>query len=170
MINDILFQSLSSFQFFDFNGTAATFFKLDFSKSLKENEYSTEKMAKKLSSYRHIDEDRNPFDDVYEDHAVAEEDLDVEEGGEAYDEDIKLEEPVDGENGIAVDEAQDNNENLYWMPPRDWTFNYNAGDATITANTVETQEIIDRLNEQLLGTTVVANNAATTVATDNAHA
>lgn len=40
MINDILFQSLCSFQFLNFNNTAAEYFKIDFSKQLKENEFS----------------------------------------------------------------------------------------------------------------------------------
>ena len=40
VINDILFQSLCSFQFLNFNNTAAEYFKIDFSKQLKENEFS----------------------------------------------------------------------------------------------------------------------------------
>ena len=40
VINDILFQSLSSFQFFNFNNAAAEYFNIDFSKQLKENEFS----------------------------------------------------------------------------------------------------------------------------------
>lgn len=48
MINDILFQSLCPFQFLNFNSTASEYFNIDFSKQLKENEFSSNgEMAKK---------------------------------------------------------------------------------------------------------------------------
>ena len=61
MINDILFQSLNSFQFFHFNDTASSFFKIDFSKMLKENEYVADSFEKKMKA--HAFTYNNPFDD-----------------------------------------------------------------------------------------------------------
>jgi len=61
MINDILFQSLNSFQFFHFNDTASSFFKVDFSKILKENEYVADSFEKKMKA--HAFTYNNPFDD-----------------------------------------------------------------------------------------------------------
>jgi Icc-related predicted phosphoesterase len=50
-INDILFQSLNSFQFFHCNHTISSFFKVNFSKSLKENEYVSDSFGKKIEEY-----------------------------------------------------------------------------------------------------------------------
>lgn len=54
MINDILFQSLNPFQFFHFNDTASSFFKVDFSKMLKENEYVADSFEKNECTCIHI--------------------------------------------------------------------------------------------------------------------
>ena len=88
VINDILFQSLCPFQFFNFNNTAADYFNIDFSKQLKENEFSSNgEMAKKsfnFSSRTMIDRDifADPFADAddREELEEIEEDEPVEEG------------------------------------------------------------------------------------------
>lgn len=77
MINDILFQSLNPFQFFHFNDTASSFFKVDFSKMLKENEYVADSFEKKMKAHAFTYND--PFDDEniveqMEDEEMIEED------------------------------------------------------------------------------------------------
>ena len=84
MINDILFQSLNSFQFFHFNDTASSFFKIDFSKMLKENEYVADSFEKKITAHAFTYND--PFadediGDAMEDEEMIDEENTPEEDG-----------------------------------------------------------------------------------------
>jgi Icc-related predicted phosphoesterase len=81
MINDILFQSLSTFQFFHFNNTASSFFKVDFSKTLKENEYVADSFDKKmkLSSFELVDPFSNDDEENIADEEIGEADGDLDE-------------------------------------------------------------------------------------------
>lgn len=92
MINDILFQSLCPFQFLNFNNTAADYFNIDFSKQLKENEFSSNgEMAKKsytISSSSTVGRFRDAFndDDIFGDASEEiEEDGHVEEIDDIFD-------------------------------------------------------------------------------------
>lgn len=73
MINDILFQSLNSFQFFHFNNAASSFFNVDFSKMLKENEYVADSFEKKMKA--HAFTYNVPFDDEEIDEAMEDEEM-----------------------------------------------------------------------------------------------
>ena len=102
MINDILFQSLNPFQFLHFNNTASSFFKVDFSKVLKENDCVAESLGKKITfTYS------NPWDDDNIDVTDEEEPMDEEQAegeGEEFDADF-IDEVLGGadENGRAVE-------------------------------------------------------------------
>lgn len=91
MINDILFQSLNSFQFFHFNDTASSFFKVDFSKMLKENEYVADSFEKKMKAHAFTyngpfaDED---FGEPMEDEEMIDEENILEEEGDAAERDF----------------------------------------------------------------------------------
>ena len=73
MINDILFQSLNPFQFFHFNNTASSFFKIDFSKMLKENEYVADSFEKKITAHAFTYND--PFADEDIGEAMEDEEM-----------------------------------------------------------------------------------------------
>ena len=75
MINDILFQSLNPFQFFHFNDTASSFFKVDFSKILKENEYVADLLDKRVNAraFTYNDPFVDDIDEPMEDEEMIEE-------------------------------------------------------------------------------------------------
>jgi Icc-related predicted phosphoesterase len=103
MINDILFQSLNPFQFFHFNDTASSFFKVDFSKMLKENEYVADSFGKKITEHTFT------YNDPFADEDIGE----PTEDEEIIDEDNIPEEEGDAEERDFIDEmlaAEDNNE------------------------------------------------------------
>jgi hypothetical protein len=79
IINDILFQSLNKFQFFHFNNAASSFFKIDFSKMLKENEYVADSFNEKMKAHEFTYND--PFDDetMEEDEEIIDEE-NIQEG------------------------------------------------------------------------------------------
>ena len=87
MINDILFQSLNSFQFFHFNVTASSFFKVDFSKMLKENEYVADSFEKKMKAHAFTYNDPFADEDIGEpmddEEMIDEENIPEAEGDEA---------------------------------------------------------------------------------------
>jgi len=76
VINDILFKSLCSFQFLNFNNTAAEYFNIDFSKQLKENEFSSNGEMPKKSFTFSSTIDRHFLDDVFADADDREEEID----------------------------------------------------------------------------------------------
>lgn len=85
VINDILFQSLRPFQFFNFNNAAAEYFNIDFSKQLKENEFSSNgEMGKKSYISSGIGRFRTVLnDDIFDDvDGEIDEDGHAEEGNE----------------------------------------------------------------------------------------
>ena len=80
MINDILFQSLYPFQFFHFNNTASSFFKIDFSKMLKENEYVADSFETKITAHAFTYNDPFADEDIgepMEDEEMIDEDNNV---------------------------------------------------------------------------------------------
>lgn len=111
MINDILFQSLNSFQFFHFNDTASSFFKVDFSKMLKENEYVADSFEKKMKAHAFTYNDPFADEDIGEamedEEMIDEENIpDEAEGDEAdrdFIDDMLAEEDNNGrDNGEGV--------------------------------------------------------------------
>jgi len=136
MINDILFQSLCPFQFLNFNSTAADYFNIDFSKQLKENEFSSNgEMAKKsynISSRATINRDflDGPFDDA---------DEEIEEDGHGEEIDDIFEAPnIDGASEFA---------DLRLEPGRFAIFEDNVEAPTLDMNlaTAETTATYERL-------------------------
>ena len=113
MINDILFQSLNPFQFFHFNDTASSFFKVDFSKMLKENEYVADSLDKKIKAHAFTYND--PFVDDVDEPMEDEEMIEEEntEDGDVADRDfideILAEEDRDGHAGMAVEQVRADN-------------------------------------------------------------
>ena len=151
MINDILFQSLNPFQFLNFNSTAATFFKVDFSKMLKENEYVAEEMSRIKTTLSY----RSPWDEGIN-MEDREEPIDGEELAEGEDEEFDeiLGDVIggDSDNGRTV-EVNDLRTEDIWQP-REATTAWNARDyivdyADILApdnNTIrDIREELDRL-------------------------
>ena len=110
MINDILFQSLNSFQFFHFNDTASSFFKVDFSKMLKENEYVADSFEKKMTAHAFTYNDPFADEDIGEpmedEEMIDEENIPEAEGDEAdrdFIDEILAEEDNNGrDNGEGV--------------------------------------------------------------------
>ena len=81
VINDILFQSLCPFQFFNFNNAAADYFNIDFSKQLKENEFSIDK-----KSYYTVSSTIGNFRDAFTNDAIfGNADEETDEDGPAED-------------------------------------------------------------------------------------
>lgn len=119
MINDILFQSLCSFQFLNFNNTASDYFHIDFSKQLKENEFSSNSEIDKKSydisstigNFRDVFNDDNIFGEADEE---VEEDGHTEEGNE-QDEMDNIFEMANPNMEMAQDEVE-NNEPLNGEP------------------------------------------------------
>lgn len=164
MINDILFQSLCPFQFLNFNNTASDYFHIDFSKQLKENEFSSNsEMAKtyKISSVT-VGHFGNPLnDDVFGD---ADEEIN-EEGHAEDNEQGEMEEDFEMANPnmeMAQDEVGNANEMneapylgdtipRYWEPGRYAIFEDNRTAA----------EIYERLRENVGAITGVPREALT---------
>ncbi len=160
MINDILFQSLNPFQFFHFNDTASAFFKVDFSKMLKENEYVADSFEKKMKSAFTYS---NPWDDDNIDVADGEEPMDEEQAegeGEEFDADF-IDEVLGGanENGRAVENelrAEAREAPAAWHP---YVIDY---DEAILPNEETVRGIRDALNrltaETIASTAITADN------------
>ena len=154
MINDILFQSLSSFQFFNFNNAAAEYFNIDFSKQLKENEFSSNgEMVKKSYTFSSsIESLRDAFggNDIFDDaDEEIEEDGHTEEGNEEGEmenpnmeitqDEVGNNEPLNGEQLFAT---------TYWEPGRYAIFEDNIAAPTVDMNTANA-EICERLRERV---------------------
>ena len=117
VINDILFQSLCPFQFLNFNNAAADYFNIDFSKQLKENEFSSnDGMAKKSytisSSIRHWDDD-DIFGDADEEGHAENEQEEMEDVNNFFDMpniEIAQDEPANNDDAIQG--------RVHWEPGR----------------------------------------------------
>ena len=172
VINDILFQSLSSFQFFNFNNAAAEYFNIDFSKQLKENEFSSNgEMGKKPYS---ISSGIGHFRDVLNDDIFDDVDEEIDEDGHA-EEGNEQEEMEDADNlfemenpnmEMAHDEVGNadeiNGESLFadtirWEPGRYAIFEDNLTAPTYDMNIARTEmtAVYDRLQESLEALTTI---------------
>jgi hypothetical protein len=130
MINDILFQSLNPFQFFHFNDTASSFFKVDFSKMLKENEYVADSFEKKMKAHAFTYNDPFADEDIGEpmedEEMIDEENIPDEEGDAAerdFIDEMLAEEDNNGRDngeGVAAREHvwQALDEPIPWNPGR----------------------------------------------------
>ncbi len=131
MINDILFQSLNPFQFFHFNDTASSFFKVDFSKMLKQNEYVADSFEKKITAHAFTYND--PFGDenigepMEDEEMIDEDNIPEAEGDEGerdfIDEMLAAEEDNNGRDnaeGVAVGDGmwQALDAPIAWNPGR----------------------------------------------------
>ena len=155
MINDILFQSLNPFQLLHFNDTASSFFKVDFSKMLKENDCVAESLGKKIKSAFTYS---NPWDDDNIDVANEEEPMDEEQAeGEEFDADF-IDEVLGGadENGRAVEVDELREAPAAWHP---YVIDHDEV-LRPTNNTVRNiREELDRLTaEMIAGTTITVDN------------
>ena len=113
MINDILFQSLNPFQFFHFNDTASSFFKVDFSKILKENEYVADSLDKRVNAraFTYNDPFVDDIDEPMEDEEMIEEG-NTEDGDVAerdFIDEMLAEEDRDDHAGMAVEQVRADN-------------------------------------------------------------
>ena len=171
MINDILFQSLNSFQFFHFNNAASSFFKIDFSKMLKENEYVADSFEKKITAHAFTYND--PFADEDIGDAMEDEEMIDEENIPEEDGNNEAERDFIGEM-LAAEE--DNNVPIAWNPGRyaiydDGTMRRAANAAVIDHDEIfrpneeavrGMREEIDRFTaEMIASTTITADNPAT---------
>lgn len=175
MINDILFQSLNSFQFFHFNDTASSFFKVDFSKMLKENEYVADSFEKNMKAHAFTYND--PFDDdadggeAMEDDPRLDEEEITEEEGDVAERDFIDEMLAEGNNG------RDNGEGVaardgIWQAldePIPWNLGrygiYDDGTMRRATNAAVEETVrgmrdeLDRLTaEMIAGTTITVDN------------
>jgi|GEM_PF-105407 len=176
VINDILFQSLCPFQFFNFNSAAADYFNIDFSKQLKENEFSSNgEMGKK--SYT-ASSTISPFRDALNDDDIfgnADEEIDedghAEDGNEQEEMDFETANPnmetaqeiggnADEMNGEAVYAAT-----MHWDPRPYAIFEDNIAAPTIDMN-MANAEIYERLREEITRATV-AEATRGAIATDD---
>ena len=181
MINDILFQSLNPFQFFHFNDTASSFFKVDFSKMLKENEYVADSFDKKMKAHAFTYND--PFDDenigepMDDEEMIDEENIPEAEGDEAerdFIDDMLAEgnNGIDNGEGVAARDGiwQTLDEPIPWNPGRyaiydDGTMRRTTT-ATVTATVTDHDEEtvrgmrdeLDRLTAELASTITVNND------------
>lgn len=171
MINDILFQSLNSFQFFHFNDTASSFFKVDFSKMLKENEYVADSFEKKITAHAFT------FNDPFADEDIG----DAMEDEEMIDEENIPEEDNNGRDnaeGVAVGDGmwQALDASIAWNPRRYAIYDDGTMRRAANATVIDHDEIlhqneetvrgmreeIDRLTaEMIASTTINADNPAT---------
>ena len=113
MINDILFQSLNPFQFFHFNDTASSFFKVDFSKILKENEYVADLLDKRMNAraFTYNDPFVDDIDEPMEDEEMIEEG-NTEDGDVAerdFIDEMLAEEDRSDHAGMAVEQVRADN-------------------------------------------------------------
>lgn len=173
MINDILFQSLNPFQFLHFNVTASSFFKVDFSKMLKENEYVAESFEKKMKA--HAFTYNNPFDDenigepMEDEVMIDENDIPEENGDEAerdFIDEMLAEENNGRDNGEGV-AARDGiwqalDEPIAWNLGRyaiydDGTMR-RATNAAVEETVRGMRDELDRLNAELASTITVNND------------
>lgn len=183
MINDILFQSLNPFQFFHFNDTASSFFKVDFSKMLKENEYVADSFEKKMKAHAFTYNDPFADEDIgepMEDEEMIDEENIPEEEGDAADRDfideILAEEDNNGRDngeGVAAGDGiwQAMDAPIAWNPGRyaiydDGTMRRATNAAVIDHDNVirpneETvrgmRDELDRLTAELANTITVDN-------------
>lgn len=167
VINDILFQSLGSFQFLNFNNAAAEFFNIDFSKQLKENEFSSNgEMGKKSYAISpSIGHFRDAFDNIFgeADEEIGEE-RHAEEGNEQEEiEDVDNLFEMENPN---MEMPQDEVGNAYetirrWEPGRYAILEDNIAAPTLDMN-MATAEIYERLresvNETIRGINVIGEN------------
>lgn len=186
MINDILFQSLNPFQFLHFNETASSFFKVDFSKMLKENEYVADSFDKKMKTHAFTYNDPFADEDIGEpmegEEMIDEANNPEAEGNEAdrdFIDEILAEEDRDGHAGTAVEQVRADNvwqaldAPIEWNPGRyaiydDGTMRRATADAVVvdhdsvinpTAETVRgIRDELDRLTAELASRYVVNNN------------
>ena len=161
MINDILFQSLNPFQFLHFNNTASSFFKVDFTKMLKENNCIAESLNRKMKSAFTYS---NPWDDDNINVADVGESMDEEQAegeDEEFDADF-IDEVLGGadENGRAVEVDELRTEAR--EAPAAWHPYVIDHDEVLrpTNDTVrDIREEIDRFTaEMIASTTITANN------------
>ena len=183
MINDILFQSLNPFQFFHFNDTASSFFKIDFSKMLKENEYVADSFEKKMKAHAFTYNDPFADEDIgepMEDEEMIDEENIPEAEGDAADRDfideILAEEDNNGRDngeGVAAGDGiwQAMDAPIAWNPGRyaiydDGTMRRATNAAVIDHDNVirpneETvrgmRDELDRLTAELANTITVDN-------------
>ena len=184
MINDILFQSLNPFQFFHFNDTASSFFKVDFSKMLKENEYVADSFEKKMKAHAFTYNDPFADEDIgepMEDEEMIDEENIREEEGDAAERDfideILAEEDNNGRDngeGVAAGDGiwQAMDAPIAWNPGRyaiydDGTMRRATNAAVIDHDNIirpneETvrgmRDELDRLTAELASTITVNND------------
>ena len=184
MINDILFQSLNPFQFFHFNDTASSFFKVDFSKMLKENEYVADSFEKKMKAHAFTYNDPFADEDIGEpmedEEMIDEENIPEAEGDEAdrdFIDEILAEEDNNGRDngeGVAAGDGiwQAMDAPIAWNPGRyaiydDGTMRRATNAAVIDHDNVirpneETvrgmRDELDRLTAELASTITVNND------------
>lgn len=184
MINDILFQSLNPFQFFHFNDTASSFFKVDFSKMLKENEYVADSFEKKMKAHAFTYNDPFADEDIgepMEDEEMIDEENIPEEEGDAAERDfideILAEEDNNGRDngeGVAAGDGiwQAMDAPIAWNPGRyaiydDGTMRRATNAAVIDHDNIirpneETvrgmRDELDRLTAELASTITVNND------------
>ena len=165
MINDILFQSLNPCQFFHFNNTASSFFKVDFSKMLKENEYVADLFEKKMEA--HAFTYNGPFDDENIDEPMEEEMIDednipeaeIDEADRDFIDELLAEEDnngIDDGEGVAArdDVRQTLDAPMAWNPGR-----YTIRRATNAAEIVHgMRDELDRLITAELANTLTVDN------------
>jgi len=163
MINDILFQSLNSFQFFHFNDTASSFFKIDFSKMLKENEYVADSFEKKMKAHAFTYND--PFadeDEPMEDEEMIDEENIPEAEGDEADRDF-----IDDMLAAEEDNGRDNGEGVaardgIWQAALDEPLQLNQDRYAILHPNEEIvrgiRDELDRLTAELASTTITVNN------------
>lgn len=150
MINDILFKSLNSFEFLHFNNTVSTFFKVNFSETLKQNDFVSEGFVKKEAPSYHpfrMEEIENPFDN---DGAQNDEE-------EFFDEDDEVAE------GFEIGELGTNEDTRTRLTTV--TLNDIMASSTFE-NTAFTRDAIERLTRDVYGTTAIRNDMWTTTITN----
>ena len=174
MINDILFQSLNPFQFFHFNDTASSFFKVDFSKMLKENEYVADSFEKKMKAHAFTYNDPFADEDIgepMEDEEMIDEENIPEEEGDAADRDfideILAEEDNNGRDngeGVAAGDGiwQAMDAPIAWNPGRYAIYDDGTVGRATNAAVEETvrgmRDELDRLTAELASTITVNND------------
>ena len=171
MINDILFQSLRPFQFLNFNNTAADYFNIDFSKQLKENEFSSNsEMAKtyKTPSVT-VGHFRDAFDEADEEgHAEDNEEGEMEEDFEMANPNMEMaQDEVGNANEMNETPSLVDTITRYWEPGRYAVFEDNIAAPTIDMN-MANAETYERLREEIyreVGAVAEATRGA--IATDD---
>lgn len=188
MINDILFQSLNPFQFFHFNETASSFFKVDFSKMLKENEYVADSFEKKMKAHAFTYND--PFDNETmeaDEEMIDEDDIPEAEGDEAerdFIDEILAEEDNNGRDngeGVAARDGvwQTLDAPIGWNPGRYAIYDDGTMRRATNTTVIDHDEVLrpneetvrgirdelDRLTAELASTITVSNDNMTYITT-----